>query len=118
MKALATSLAEDLQSQGFNAELHSMDRFRPTALRQLKNVAFVISTHGEGDPPDEALSLFEYLESERAPRLTDLNYRVLALGDSSYQRKRPDSIGQYRCLRQIAGRSRVCGRPGFCKAGR
>ncbi|MCP4045392.1 MAG: sulfite reductase [NADPH] flavoprotein alpha-component, partial [Gammaproteobacteria bacterium] len=82
---IASSLAEDLQEQGINVELHSMDNFRPTALPKLKNVAFVISTHGEGDPPDEALGLFEYLESERAPRLTDLNYRVLALGDSSYQ---------------------------------
>lgn len=85
-ESIASSLAEDLHNQGINAELHSMDNFRPTALRKLKNVAFVISTHGEGDPPDEALSLFEYLESERAPRLTELNYRVLALGDSSYQK--------------------------------
>ncbi len=82
---IASSLAEELQNQGINTELHSMDNFRPAALRKLKNVAFVISTHGEGDPPDEALSLFEYLESERAPRLTELNYRILALGDSSYQ---------------------------------
>lgn len=83
-KSIATGLAANVQQQGISTELHSMDGFRPAALRKLKNVAFVISTHGEGDPPDEALELFEYLESERAPRLTELNYRILALGDRSY----------------------------------
>jgi sulfite reductase (NADPH) flavoprotein alpha-component len=82
---IASELAASLEQQGFSVELHSMDNFHPATLRKLKNVAFVISTHGEGDPPDEALALFEYLESERAPRLPELNYRVLALGDRSYR---------------------------------
>jgi sulfite reductase (NADPH) flavoprotein alpha-component len=84
-ESIASRLAEDLEQQGIGIELHSMDGFRPAALRKIKNAVFVISTHGEGEPPDEALSFFEYLESGRAPRLTDLNYRVLALGDRSYQ---------------------------------
>jgi sulfite reductase (NADPH) flavoprotein alpha-component len=84
-ESIASELAASLEQQGFSVELHSMDNFRPATLRKLKNVAFVISTHGEGDPPDEALALFEYLESERAPKLSELNYRVLALGDRSYQ---------------------------------
>jgi len=84
-KSIAIELAASAEQQGFNTELHSMGNFRPAALRKLKNAAFIISTHGEGDPPDEALELFEYLENERAPRLTELNYRILALGDRSYQ---------------------------------
>lgn len=84
-KRIAMELAANMEQQGFKAELHSMDNFRPAALRKLKNAAFVISTHGEGDPPDEALDLFEYLENERAPKLPNLNYQVLALGDRSYQ---------------------------------
>lgn len=84
-KAIATGLAASVEQQGIRAEIHSMDGFRPSTLRKLRNVAFIISTHGEGDPPDEALELFEYLESERAPRLPELNYRVLALGDRSYE---------------------------------
>lgn len=84
-KSIANGLAASLEQQGLKATLHSMGNFRPAALRKLKNVAFVISTHGEGDPPDEALELFEYLESARAPRLPELNYRILALGDRSYR---------------------------------
>ncbi len=83
-EGIAAELAAGLEQQGFRTELQTADRFRPATLRKLKNVVFIISTHGEGDPPDEAAELFEYLESERAPRLPELNYRLLALGDRSY----------------------------------
>ncbi len=83
-ESIATELAANIQQQGIGAELISMDNFRPASLRKLKHVAFIISTHGEGEPPDEALEFFEFLESKRAARLPELNYRVLALGDSSY----------------------------------
>jgi len=61
-----------------------MDVFHPARLRKLKHVAFVVSTHGEGEPPEGALELFEYLGQESAARLSGLNYRILALGDRSY----------------------------------
>jgi sulfite reductase (NADPH) flavoprotein alpha-component len=85
-EGIANRLAARLEQQGTRSELHAMGDFRPTALRKLKDVVFIISTHGEGDPPDEALDLFEYLDSERAPALPELNYRVLALGDRSYNK--------------------------------
>ncbi len=44
----------------------------------------VISTQGEGDPPDDAIGLVEFLTSRRAPKLPELKYAVLGLGDSSY----------------------------------
>ncbi len=84
-EAVANLLAARAKQQGINTELISLDNFRPASLRKLKYVAFVMSTHGEGDPPDEAMELFEYLASERATKLPDMNYRVLALGDRSYQ---------------------------------
>lgn len=85
-EGIANRLAAQLEQQGTRSELHAMGDFRPTGLRKLKDVVFIISTHGEGDPPDEALDLFEYLDSERAPALPELNYRVLALGDRSYNK--------------------------------
>jgi len=83
-EGIANQLLASLEQQGFRTELLAADNFRPAGLRKLKNVVFIISTHGEGDPPDAALDLFEYLGSESAPRLPELNYRVLALGDRSY----------------------------------
>lgn len=85
-EGIANRLAARLEQQGTRAELHAMGDFRPTALRKLNQAVFIISTHGEGDPPDEALELFEYLDSNRAPELPELNYRVLALGDRSYSK--------------------------------
>jgi len=84
-KRIAMELAASVKQQGFNTELHSMDNFRPAALRKLTNAAFIVSTHGEGDPPEEALEFFEFLENDRAPKLPHLKYQVLALGDRSYQ---------------------------------
>ena len=83
-EGIATDLAGEFERTGMRTELLSLDGFRPGALRKLKHAVFVVSTHGEGDPPEEALDLFEYLDSERAPDLSGLNYRVLALGDRSY----------------------------------
>jgi len=85
-EGIANRLAARLEQQGSPAELQAMGDFRPAALRKLNQVVFIISTHGEGDPPDEALELFEYLDNKRAPELPDLNYRVLALGDRSYSK--------------------------------
>jgi sulfite reductase (NADPH) flavoprotein alpha-component len=43
-----------------------------------------MSTHGDGDPPDDARPFLDHLNSKRAPKLEQLSYSVLALGDSSY----------------------------------
>lgn len=44
----------------------------------------VISTQGDGDPPEDSQGFVEFLNSRRAPALPTLKYSVLALGDSSY----------------------------------
>lgn len=83
-EAIATALSVQLQQTGIATRLESMDGFRPAGLKKLKHAVFVISTHGEGDVPDEALDILEFLDGERAPKLDGLKYRVLALGDRSY----------------------------------
>jgi sulfite reductase (NADPH) flavoprotein alpha-component len=85
-EGIAGELAAQLQQAGWAVELQNMGSVRPAQLKKLTHAAIVISTHGEGDPPDDAIDWFDYLQSPRAPRLESLNFTVLALGDRSYEK--------------------------------
>ncbi|MFC5452863.1 assimilatory sulfite reductase (NADPH) flavoprotein subunit [Paenibacillus aestuarii] len=84
-QGLAKKMTAKLQQLGFQVTLASMGDFKPNNLKKVKNLLIVVSTHGEGDPPDNALSFHEFLHSKRAPQLEDLQFSVLALGDTSYE---------------------------------
>lgn len=83
-EGVAARLAQQAGQAGFSVKMQSMLQLKPPQLRKIDYAAFVISTHGEGDPPDDALDLFEYLRGARVGGLQHLRFRVLALGDSSY----------------------------------
>lgn len=83
-EAVAAALVRAAQAQGFAAKLTSLADFKPVDLRRESFVSLIVSTHGDGDPPDDAELFYEYLMSEKAPGLSDLRYSVLSLGDSSY----------------------------------
>ena len=85
-RGIAEALARRAGESGMQLQARSLDGYRPAGLARVHRAVFVISTHGEGDPPEEALGLFEYLQSTRAADLSGLEFRVLALGDRSYSR--------------------------------
>ncbi|WP_410769020.1 assimilatory sulfite reductase (NADPH) flavoprotein subunit [Fontibacillus sp. BL9] len=82
---LAKKLGKRLEEQGFQVTLSSMGDFKPNTLKKVENLLIVVSTHGEGEPPDSAIAFYEFLHSKRAPQLDGLRYSVLALGDTSYE---------------------------------
>ncbi len=82
---LAKKLTKKLEDQGLQVTLASMNDFKPNALKSVSNLLIVVSTHGEGEPPDSALAFHEFLLGKRAPKLESLGFSVLALGDTSYE---------------------------------
>ncbi|MGY3836300.1 assimilatory sulfite reductase (NADPH) flavoprotein subunit [Bacillus atrophaeus] len=84
-QGLAENTGKTLEGRGYQVNVSSMSDFKPNNLKKIKNLLIVVSTHGEGDPPDNALSFHEFLHGRRAPKLDDLRFSVLALGDSSYE---------------------------------
>lgn len=82
---LAEHAGKTLKERGLQVTVSSMREFKPNQLKKVQNLLIVVSTHGEGDPPDNALAFHEFLHSKRAPKLEDLRFSVLALGDRSYE---------------------------------
>ncbi|MFZ3577471.1 assimilatory sulfite reductase (NADPH) flavoprotein subunit [Virgibacillus sp. DJP39] len=82
---LAEGLAQRLKEQGLQVALSAMDDFKPKELKKVQDLLIVTATHGEGDPPDNALSFNEFIFGRKAPKLSDVRFSVLALGDQSYE---------------------------------
>ena len=83
-RKLSEKLLAAVQALGVQARMVKAGDYQPREIAKEKLLYIVISTHGDGDPPDEARGLYEFLGTKRAPQLPDLQYSVLALGDSSY----------------------------------
>ncbi|CAH0162531.1 Sulfite reductase [NADPH] flavoprotein alpha-component [Peribacillus sp. Bi96] len=84
-QGLADNAKRTLEGNGYQVTISSMSDYKVNNLKKVQNLLIVVSTHGEGDPPDNALSFHEFLHGRRASRLEDLRFSVLALGDSSYE---------------------------------
>jgi sulfite reductase (NADPH) flavoprotein alpha-component len=82
---LAEKLCGQLSEVGFTPTVQSMGSYKARQLKRESYLFVIVSTHGEGDPPDNAEVFYEFLHSKKAPRLDSLQFSVLALGDSSYE---------------------------------
>ncbi|MEW6999684.1 assimilatory sulfite reductase (NADPH) flavoprotein subunit [Colwelliaceae bacterium BS250] len=84
-KGVAEAVFASAESQGVTAKLVNMSDYKAKNLKSETHLLIIASTNGEGEAPDDAIALHDFLSSKRAPKLESLQYSVLSLGDSSYE---------------------------------
>jgi sulfite reductase (NADPH) flavoprotein alpha-component len=84
-KHVATDLADAAKARGLNVRLVNMADYKPSKLKDEKFLTIVVSTYGEGEPPEPAEKFYDFLASKKAPKLDGTQIAILGLGDSSYE---------------------------------
>lgn len=85
-RRIAEQLAGRAEAAGLPVRLLRAGAYPLRELAQERHLVVVISSQGDGDPPDDALGFMEFVTGKRAPSLGLLKFAVLGLGDSSYPR--------------------------------
>ena len=83
-EALADTARKTAARMGFAARVLDMADATPAQLAAAQNLLVIASTWGEGDPPQRAIDFHAALMAPDAPKLPNLRYAVLALGDRAY----------------------------------
>ncbi len=82
-KKVATDFSNRLKKQGVQVKLKSLDQYKANDLSKESCLVVVMSTQGDGDPPDAAKKFYDHIHQNEFS-LKHLKYGVLALGDSAY----------------------------------
>jgi sulfite reductase (NADPH) flavoprotein alpha-component len=83
---LADLSAKEAKKRGFQTTVKNMADIAPADLAKVENLLVIVSTWGDGEPPESATSFYKEFMNGSAVELPRLRYTVCALGDTSYEK--------------------------------
>ena len=81
---LARRIAKEACRRGFAPTIHDLAKYPTAQLASESRLLIVTSTYGDGEPPDNAKSFWDFLNAAGAPKLEAVKFSVCALGDTNY----------------------------------
>ncbi|WP_219271318.1 assimilatory sulfite reductase (NADPH) flavoprotein subunit [Aeromonas jandaei] len=84
-KGVASAIKVQAEARGLPVTFTSMADYKPKQLKKESHLLVVVSTYGEGEPPESAVDLHDQLKKGKIGKLEGLKFAVLGLGDSSYE---------------------------------
>ncbi len=84
-EGLAKKLKNLLNEKLLPASVFAMNDYNLKQLEKEKMLLIIVSTHGDGEPPEMAEDFHNFVTGKRIPSLPNLKFSVLALGDKSYK---------------------------------
>lgn len=84
-ESLADRAVKEAKKNGFKAVMKNMSDITPADLAKASNLLVIVSTWGDGEPPETAVSFYdEFMETGAS--LSGVQFSVCALGDTSYEK--------------------------------
>jgi sulfite reductase alpha subunit-like flavoprotein len=107
----AEFLSLQLNQAGLKAKFSSLDNYQIENLPYEKYVVYMISTTGQGDPPDNMKNFWKFLLIKSLPAdvLEEMNFTVFGFGDSKYEFYNSSARKLYQRLLQL-GATTFCDR--------
>jgi sulfite reductase (NADPH) flavoprotein alpha-component len=81
---LAMDICKEGKNLGLECVNYGMEHIESDDFSNIENLLIVCSTWGDGEQPDNAIELFDYVEELDAGELANMKFSVLALGDTAF----------------------------------
>ena len=81
---LAMDAEKIATAKGFDASINGMDEVSTDDLASCSNLLIICSTWGDGEQPDNAIELYDSSVELEDNYLQNVNFAVLALGDTAF----------------------------------